>query len=331
MRVLFLNDPPLIKYGLALGWQQAGEEAMILPMWRIPAEQQRDVLFETVEHWKPHVVFLEGLPAGVRMSNVASLLETLGHTTRFFYWAIEDPVQTDVSMPWAALASHVFTTTAESLPRYQAMGKNCSLLTFAANPAVHYQAPIRQDLETDVLLVASNYDRRASYMYEQLLWPLIEQWKKGKFRMKIYGAWWDDQTRAPYHLADYPELLGGRMAYEELAFAHASAKIVLGAEQERGSSTQSSMRVYEALGCRAFYLSPWTQQLQANWVNGNQLVWTQSAEETVALVDKYLKDDVARGNIATWGQEFVYANHLYAQHRVPIILAAYEILRGGSQ
>lgn len=40
MRVLFTNNPPLIKYGLAVDFQQLGHDTKIIGLWQVEQERQ---------------------------------------------------------------------------------------------------------------------------------------------------------------------------------------------------------------------------------------------------------------------------------------------------
>ena len=133
MRVLFTNDPPLIKYGIAQGFQQLNHEIHIMQgeqerLWGQPLSEQRLRLEQAIEEFKPDFVFTEGHPD----FDPLTVCKTISsHKIPHLYWAIEDPVCTNLSTKtYIPYADWVFTTTAECVPftAPSAGGRNCCCL-----------------------------------------------------------------------------------------------------------------------------------------------------------------------------------------------------------
>lgn len=69
------------------------------------------------------------------------------------------------------------------------------------------------------------------------------------------------------------------------------------------------------MGSGAFHLTPFTPAYANFFRNFEHVVWSTSAEETIDLVDYYLRHDEERKEIARKGREEILARHTYI-HRV---------------
>jgi spore maturation protein CgeB len=167
-----------------------------------------------------------------------------------------------------------------------------------------------------MVLVANNYnmryvdaETRKSIHYRfrvdgiyQILKPLVDTRKN----VKVWGRWWTDFDRA-YMLPT--AFYGGVLPTEEVPYVYASSKIVLGIQQAGASKTYVSARTLEALGCGAFHLTQYSPGVAHYFKKGVHLDWSQSPEETLELVDYYLKHKDLRERIALEGQREVNARH----------------------
>jgi len=315
MNILFTGEAPLIKYGLLSGFQVLGHKTMFLHgEYRLfdknPAEQ-KTALEKAIEEFNPDLVITEGA-SGLCIKTVAEVLRRRG--IFHVYWAIEDPPHfKSVSLPYARECDFTFTTAVECIPEYQKNRIRADLLLFACNPLYHRRVAPDPKFCHDIVAVASNYDCRydaAKYMVCSLL--------EKNYDIKVWGLWWDDPRR-PVNLLDYPEKYGGLLPYEQLPAVYSSAKIVLGLHCDDTSKTQTSMRTFEVLGCGSFYLTQYTPAHESLFSSGDHLVWSRSAEETLALADQYLYREKERQRIAALGQEKVYSDHTYV-HRARQVL-----------
>ncbi len=316
MHILFTNDSPLIKYGLAQGIVDVGHEATFLGLWRYPADQQFDVLRRVIERVRPDALLTEGFP-GLNWQAIQLARET-AHVPHI-YWAIEDPVQHEESLEIASFSDYTFTTTAECLPSYAERGLRASLLLFACNPHLHRHVAADGARIHDIVLVATNYRQRAAQV-RALLLPLIED----GYDVMVWGHGWTD-PQAPITLR--AEQYGGAiLPYEDLAAVYSAARIVLGLHLVEDSRTQTSMRTYEALGCGACYLTYDTLAHRSLFEPGRHLLCSGSPAETRQIVAEYLTDRAKRNAVAVAGQQLVYAQHTYAQ-RAGTVIAALESVR----
>jgi Uncharacterized protein conserved in bacteria len=318
MKILFSNEAPLIKYGLALGFEQAGHTARVINgenerLWGQPITEQKRRLNHIIDDFKPDFLFTEGNP-GFDVETICQAASQRG--IPHIYWAIEDPTCTyPLSMAYAQWVDYIFTTTLECLPMYKKIGKKAELLLFGCNPDFHYYTGPKKEYEHDIVLVASNYSSR----YEEAQWfimPLIEQ----GYDIRIWGIWWDDHNR-PVNLLKCPEIYGGLLPYEELPWVYSSAKIILGMNCDDSSQTQTSMRPYEAMACGGgLYLAHYTQAQAKHF--GDLIFQSRNTEETMQMVETILNmDEGERKEKARLAQQEVYAKHSYRQ-RAEQVLAA---------
>ena len=131
----------------------------------------------------------------------------------------------------------------------------------------------------------------------------------GGYDLKIYGnEWWLDPEQSFNISANF---YGGYMANEDLPTACSSARIMLGLHSVDTSLTMMSMRTFEILGSRGFYLTQWTPAIENYFINHHHLVWTRSAEETIDLVNFIWPALICEKELPD-RQEEVYATYLPA-------------------
>lgn len=318
MKILFANSAPLIKYGLAMGVEQLGHEAIITQLFTLSPQEQAVKLLSLVEEHNPDAIFCEG-HIGVDMGTYEKTIKEINKTKNIphIYWAIEDPTTHSIAKFYSQFSDYVFTTTQECLPLYKEYGVPAEVMLFGVNPDFHKRVkPDFDKYDYDLVLVASNYDCR----YDEaryLVMPFVEM----GYKIKIWGWWWDDGNR-PVNLNKYPGIYGGMLPYEELPTCYSTARIVLGMNCDDTSVTQTSMRVYEVLGCGAFYLTHHTKAHEALFKNKEHLTWAKNINEALSIADYYLSHPEEREVIALAGQKEVYEKHNYklrAQQLINVI------------
>jgi spore maturation protein CgeB len=318
MKVLFTNDPPLIKYGIAEGFTQNGHHVKVMQgeserIWGQPIPEQIKRFRKSLEEFKPDFIFTEGHP-GFDPKVICDVVIKYG--IPHLYWAIEDPVCTDITIKsYIPYVDFVFTTTIEKIPVYHRLGKKAELLLFGCNPDFHHFTGIDRKYGYDIVLVANNYSSR----YEEVKWFLMPLVENG-FNIKVWGIWWDDAAR-PVNLIRYPQVYGNILPYEELPKVYSSAKIILGVNCDDTSITQTSMRPYEALACGGgIYLGHHTKA-QENLFH-DLIFQTHNTEETVKTVQWILNlPEAERRAIAQKAQHVVYRKHTYAMRAEQIVKA----------
>lgn len=319
MKVLFLSEAPLIKYGLAEGFKQAGHESMCMMgeewrLWDKKGPEQQALVAKAIDIFKPDMVFTEGY-AGCHLESIAPMLKL--KRIPLMVWTIEDPVTLHISNYYAGYADYVWTTTVERLPHYQnKLEKPAGLLLFGCNPEFHKTVEPKEEFKHDIVLVAANYSNR----YDKADWFIKPLLDSGKYDIKIWGPWWNDPTR-PINLDKYPGVYGGMLPYEDLCSVYCSAKIVLGMNCDGSSKTQTSMRPYEALACGGGVFVAHFTKAQGD-LFGLHMFQTMNAVDTMTKIDWLLSEEEdIRKEHAKEAQQFVYETHSYKLRAEQIVKA----------
>ncbi|MEA4942434.1 Spore protein YkvP [bioreactor metagenome] len=310
MKILFTNPTPMIKYGMQMGFEKNGWNTARI---EVP-EQTVEGLSAKIEAFLPDYLFTEG---GVETKRfIYPVLEK--YQIPHIYWAVEDPVgNSGLAMEWSKRSVLSLTPDIEMLSNYEKSGFHAICTPFAIDPDYYHKYP--SDLHfaaLDAVHVGNNYDvfpeRRQAYEY--IIKPFIDHGKA----VEIYGSDWEN----PNHRFNIPHPYDkGYLAHEKSVVAYSSAKIVLGVHSITNSRTMQSMRTFEVLGCRGFFLTQHTRAIETMFENHRHLVWSSSYAETEDLMEYYLNHESARKKIAEAGQRFVYENHTYEKRAREIIAA----------
>lgn len=309
MKILLLNDSSLLSQGLASGFSPS-DDLRYLPVHSLDWEKR---LPDLIRVWQPDFALADG----VSISTVAHKLFLLLHRYKLplVYWAIDDPPDWHrMSRPLGRGASLVLTPALECLPLYQREKIRARYLNFACNPSFHRPTEPSIKYQSDLLLVANYY---TSYIQRKIgLEIILGSLRSGPFQLKVFGN--ENWLSNADHYTLPPEVYQGYLPHNQLPCAYSSAKIVLGLHSVIDSPSMMSMRTFEALGCRAFFLTHWTPAIENLFKNHVHLVWSRHPDETLELVRFYSQREDLRQKIARQGQEEVYRNHTY-QHRVQSI------------
>ena len=298
MKILFTNNAPVIKHGIGQAFADFGVDVRYTQIVHDPD------WINIFEEFKPDYVFNDG---GWDTYNILFPFLT-ERNTRHIFWAIEDPIFFQhLSLPHALQSEFVFTTCQETITQYQAHGVQAYLLPFACHPDFHKRVAPDPRFNHDIVFVGNNYSEFKERIAgaERILKPLMD----ANYNIKIYGnEWWLYQSR-PFIID--PRFYGGYLGSEDLPAVCASVPIVLGLHSVTTSSTMMSMRTFEVLGSGGFHLTQWTPAIESMFKNHYHLVWSNSAEETLDLVNYYLAHPELREKIALQGQREVYEKHTY--------------------
>ncbi|NLB52567.1 MAG: glycosyltransferase [Syntrophomonadaceae bacterium] len=298
MKILFTNNAPVITHGIGQAFADFGVDVRFTQIVHDPN------WINVFEEFQPDYVFNDG---GWDTYNILFPFLSERNTPHIF-WAIEDPIFFNyLSLPHALKSEFVFTTCQESIAKYEENGVQAHLLPFACHPSFHKRVSSDPRFNHDIVFVGNNYsefkDRIAGA--NNILKPLMDS----NYSIKIYGnEWWLDQTR-PFHIDS--RFYGGYLGSEDLPVVCASVPIILGLHSVTNSTTMMSMRTFEVLGSCGFHLTQWTPAIESMFKNHYHLVWSNSAEETVDLVNYYLAHPELREKIALQGQREVYEKHTY--------------------
>lgn len=287
----------------------------------IPYSEHRDIISKLIDEVKPHLVFTVGRPE--LYVNFDVLVELCQNKGIFHvYWATEDRgFHEKYSMTLAPKFDFVFSIAEECVQEYKKIGQPSALLRYGCYPSFHRKLDPVEKLRADITIAANYYqglntDYVNNYVLKQenevekqirmqgignIIYPLIEK----DYNLTVWGWGWESIIPQKF--------IRGYLPYENLPHLYNSAKIVLGLEWNDVSETKTTGRPFEVLGCGAFFITYRTRAICNLFIDRTQLALTQSADETVRLVDYFLQNAELRNNIAMEGQREVYAKHTYHQ------------------
>lgn len=283
---------------------------------------------QKVRNFKPDILFSFGyiwIP-DINISEYGDQINDLKRkfNFRYTYWATDDPVLFQpLSFPLLKCCDYIFTPAEEMIPTYETHGVKSSLLPFACWPLWHYHVDAVTAYQSDMILLANNYNMKAysgefSYRINginSILKPIID---KDNLNLKVYGSGWV-QENAYYQLPE--KYYGGVLPPGCEKEVYGSCKIALGLQSVGTSQTMLSCRVFEVLGCGTLHLTQYCPSLERYFVNNKHLVWSQSPEETIEQTAYYLDHQDEREKVVHEGQAYVYQYHTYAHRAVQIMKA----------
>jgi spore maturation protein CgeB len=300
-KILFIDVDHQYLLGLPAGFEEQGCEVKIL--YDIVAKELEQELIE----YRPDLV----VTAGWTKIHTNSKLKTVGEMVGKYrlthaYWATEDPRWTDEwSLPYieATKPEYIFTIDRESVPFYSRLGFKACYLPWACNPDFHRPVKPVETYKCDIAVVATAGVTWSSYRRDSariLLKPLVER----GYDVVIWGKRWDKLDPDIVGFNVDARHLQGKLSYLETNRVYSSAKIILGFQNV---TTELTSRTYEVMGARGFLLAPATTAVLEKFKPGTHLAVTQSEDETLRLVDYYLKQEEERNQIALAGQREVYS------------------------
>ena len=308
MKILFLNWAPIIKYGIAEGFRALGHDVEILNA----EEDTTDGILQRIRACKPDYLFTEG---GLgREPTILPAIERSG--VPHIYWAIEDPVASDVSLVYSRYSVLTCTTHAEWIEEvYRPNGIRAICIPFACNPSWHHTGEFTPDLAHELAFVGNNYEHH-SYRKEGYR-AMFDPFLHSGVDIAFYGGEeWVHESRS-YRVPEH--LYHGYLAYEQLPNLCSSTYFILGVHSVQDSSTMQSMRTFDVLGCDGFFLTHHSRAVETMFKNHEHLVWSKSPEETMELFHYYRQRPELRDKIRHQGQQFVYAHHTYQNRAEQIV------------
>ena len=288
---------------------------------KIPRKNWRTFL----EELRPDLVFLESAWQGNdgawrhTMSQFAKhgddlralVLYCRSQNIRVVFWAKDDPTRFEIFLPVAALADVVFTTDAESVPRYRdALGHDrVHPLAFGAQPALHNPIRTARSLQRFVYpgsWHAHVHPERQNDL-ENLLEPILEQGRLDVFDRfsgigKERGEFPENYRGAVHPALPYPEMC---QKYREYAG-------VLNVNTVKASSTMCSRRVFEVLASGVPLISSPARAL----ANFDGLVFEcRTRDDVLATVQRLGEEPELSHKTAVRAIRRVHAEHL-VDHRL---------------
>jgi spore maturation protein CgeB len=136
-----------------------------------------------------------------------------------------------------------------------------------------------------------------------------------RYDLKLFGSGLHTlPASSPLHRCYQGEVWGVEM-YQALR----SSRVTLNSHIDMAGPEAGNARLFEATGVGAFLLTDFKDNLHTLFEPGREVVAWRSADECIALIDRYLADDREREAIAKAGQARTLSSHLF-RRRVADIL-----------
>jgi spore maturation protein CgeB len=329
IRVLFLSQAPLIKYGLKSGFDKLGCETSFLDdecyaIWEKPQDLHRKLIFERIDRFKPDLIFSEGY-ATMPLHEFYPVFKSKGIQTHL--WDIEADCTPQIGECFVLNCDYFWTTMGEKIPEFKQRGLNIGIgnLLFGCNPDFHKPTPPEDRFKHDLSLVARNYSNR----YKESGWfvmPFLEK----QYDLKIYGLWWNDTTR-PINLKSYPNNYWQEDGYIELPYEWLpivinSSKVILGMNVPVNSSIHCSMRPFETLASSDNSILLGHYQEGQYKIFGDYMYHAKNTNEAIAMTNEILSmTDEQRREKARLAREFVIEKHNYTLRAKQVLEGFYKL------
>ena len=289
MRILYLNAHPVWTNQLLKGFEELGHEV------RIVDAIHKGSLKKHIEEFKPDLMMTVGWMHEY-ITEKQEIIRDLAKQHRLLhaYWATED-IQHFArwSLPYVKNVQPdvIFTINADCIPFYAEIGIPAFHLEFGYNPAIEdslKDTPYPQYTH-DLALVANAYDileNPNSFRYQSadiLIRPLLEK----DYNLVIYGEGWNPAKNMDNWPLD-PAKCPGPIEFKDSFKVFRSSKIILNLQNENRFSTQITSRTLDIPGCGGFQLTVRTPAVKRFFQHRQHLLMSDSAAETLNLVDHYL-------------------------------------------
>jgi len=311
MRILF--DAPTVMYNYwSIALKDLGIEVKAAPrkienfeeFTKVAEEFKPDIILGSVYIRKERYDRIyKNIPKWCKDNNISCVWTTT-----------QDPNFCEDTRDQALLYDYVFTPAAECVEDYKAIGcKKVGILPLGYNESwsKHEDVPKIYDIAFLGNYYLPHYERQKYGIpadhnevkpgYLNIIKPLIDR----GYNIKIWGHkdnWLKSGLVEEKHLM-------GLIGYASHAKIYNQAKICIAINSNQYSPTMLSWRTYEILACKAFMLSAWSQATENLGTIGKDFTVSRSPEQTVSLVDKYLKNDSEREEIARSGCQAVVEKH----------------------
>lgn len=314
IRVLFFSQSSKYTLGLPQGFRELNCPVFVL------RDLSRSSIKEAVDHFRPDLMITTGWAyRRHKREHVDELVKRAAkYKVKHVYWATEDPRWTEecsfkcieIYKPDAVMTIHL-----DSVNKYRELGLPAGHLDFGCNPEFNKHEPPSSKYDYDVALVGNGgkawkSDRKDSVQI--LLRPLVER----SYNLAIWGKRWDRFNEELMGFKLPKHMLKGELPYEETNKVYNSAKIIIGLQNDQ---TMLTSRTFEVLGSGGFLLTVPTQSVNNLFANNFHLSCSYSPEDTVRLVDYFLKYEAERQAIARNGQQEVYSKHTYKERARQIL------------
>lgn len=255
--------------------------------------------------FRPDIVLTVGWTPSLSPVNLKSIRSYCRMRKAFHvYWSLEDPIHMDTwSMRVIRMGQpdYVFSHDPDVPLEYERLGIPSSQLMHACNPRLHRPSAPHPNWQHDIILVANfSYATEGSLRktsVETLLLPLIDE----GLDVAVYGRHWKERFSECFARPLPETVLKEQLQYEDVPYAYASAKIVLGLQNEERQLTR---RTFEALTCGSCLITLHTKGVLEHFKHGTHVLLSRTPRETVQLVRHALRHEKKRERLGRSGRHW---------------------------
>jgi hypothetical protein len=250
----------------------------------------------TVRRFQPDLVLIHATDATV--ATCRTLAEEF-RTVMFTPDCWESPLP-EGPLALARQVERVLTVSKGQIPELLAAGVGkAGYLAEACDPSVHFPDPDPgPEWQADVAFIGQSVPKSDAYAPRRELIQRVHE----RFGLCVYGRGWEPLGMKPrrpeVYSADYRKAVGG-------------AKIVLGRDWTTDSEWYFSNRTWFTLGCGGFLITNHFPGAHEIFENHEHLVWYESPEQCLELVEHYLARPEERARIARAGHAYALAHRTY--------------------
>ena len=310
MKILFLDSSPIWLNCLPHGFKDLGHEV------KASGPLTENNISEMMEEFEPNLVVTVGWgPEHTKIKQNWIRNSVKSANIPHIYWAVEDPhFTTSYTLPllMRMQPDFVFSLSTDMVNFYRKIGIPSAHLDFGFHSNVHRTVDFELEYSSPISLVANAYPQvlkeAPSHFRHQSLKNLVEPLLKRKTHINLWGKSWNEMdnilsTTIP---SNY---IKGYIDYTSANKVYSSSEIMLGLQNYK---TQVTQRTYEILACGGFLITSDTPAVRKLFKPGHDLVVSSSPEETIALIEYYLKNPQKRKKIQKNGQitvqDYSYTN-----------------------
>ncbi|GAA0289879.1 spore maturation protein CgeB [Gracilibacillus halotolerans] len=237
------------------------------------------------------------------------------------FWNKEDPVHFEKFTKAASLVDYVFTTDADSIPKYRdLLGHNrVDYLQFAANPVIHNPISLKKEKISKICFAGSYYANRHEERKKDMD-EILDM--SNDLGLHIYDRnYYVNQTNENSHFR-FPEHLQsnviGTLKYEEMEKAYKEYRLTMNVNSVKHSPTMFSRRVFESLACGTPVISSYATGIKKLFQDIVPLL-DDSDTTFQNEVKKLMTDDTYYRELSLRGMRKVFSEHTYEDRMEKIL------------
>ncbi len=317
MKILFLESHPMWIYGLPNGFRDAGHQVLV------SGPLTKENLQSMLRNFCPDLIFSIGWGPENSSLEKQQWIKNYVKSSKIphVYWATEDPTHTKAfTIPYLKRVQpdFVFTICRNNVEYYQSLGINAEHLDFGFHSSVHKPTKSYDNYKGKIAVVANAYPHKLKiytkhYRHESLN-VLIKPLLDANIRVDFYGKHWDNMKQF-LGTEIQKDWLHDYVPYTDANKVYSSNDIIIGIQN---NLTQLNQRIYEILGSGGFLITNDTPEINRLFNVGKDLIVSSSPEETLQLVQYYLRHPEERNVIKANGSIAV-ETHSY-KHRAEYII-----------